>query len=133
MRFTFTAQLKSTYTFKVRLVATAILYALMVRLNLLLMFPSEGALQIECSIFSIQGLTVSYLVWNYRSQPIVILPEKWLSPIGSWLSPSATAPGKMLLIFSRHPLTNVLCSQNCSQNFGGHGRETENLFNYNSY
>ncbi|KAG0430849.1 hypothetical protein HPB47_022306 [Ixodes persulcatus] len=61
-------QLKSTYTFKVRLAATAILYALM-------------------------AITVAYLVWNYRSQPIVVLPEQWLSPIGSLLSPSATAPG----------------------------------------
>ncbi|CAN7988154.1 unnamed protein product [Ixodes hexagonus] len=61
-------QLKSTYTFKVRLAATALLYALM-------------------------AITVAYLVWNYRSQPIVVLPEQWLSPIGSWLSPSAAAPG----------------------------------------
>uniref|UniRef100_V5IEZ6 Guided entry of tail-anchored proteins factor 1 n=1 Tax=Ixodes ricinus TaxID=34613 RepID=V5IEZ6_IXORI len=42
---------------------------------------------------SLMAITVAYLVWNYRSQPIVVLPEQWLSPIGSLLSPSATAPG----------------------------------------
>ncbi|KAL1419704.1 hypothetical protein MTO96_024973 [Rhipicephalus appendiculatus] len=62
------AQLKSMYTFKVRLAATALLYALV-------------------------GVTVAYLVWNYRSQPIVILPEAWLSPIGSLLAPASGSPG----------------------------------------
>ncbi|XP_064488719.1 guided entry of tail-anchored proteins factor 1-like isoform X2 [Ornithodoros turicata] len=62
------AQLKTTYTFKVRLAATAALYALV-------------------------AMTVVYLLWNYRSQPIVVLPEGWLSPLSSWLAPSADYPG----------------------------------------
>lgn len=62
------AQLKSTYTFKVHLAATAALYALM-------------------------GITVVYLLWNYRTQSLVVLPEHWLVPVGGWLAPSADAPG----------------------------------------
>ncbi|XP_037281661.2 guided entry of tail-anchored proteins factor 1 [Rhipicephalus microplus] len=62
------AKLKSMYTFKVRLAATALLYALV-------------------------GVAVAYLVWNYRSQPVVVLPEAWFSPIGSLLAPASGPPG----------------------------------------
>ncbi|KAH8021922.1 hypothetical protein HPB51_018771 [Rhipicephalus microplus] len=62
------AKLKSMYTFKVRLAATALLYALV-------------------------GVAVAYIVWNYRSHPVVVLPEAWLSPIGSLLAPASGPPG----------------------------------------
>lgn len=62
------AQLKSMYMFKVRLAATALLYALM-------------------------GVIVSYLVWNYRTHAVVTLPAAWLSPLGSLLSPVSSSPG----------------------------------------
>uniref|UniRef100_A0A6M2E7L1 Guided entry of tail-anchored proteins factor 1 n=1 Tax=Amblyomma tuberculatum TaxID=48802 RepID=A0A6M2E7L1_9ACAR len=75
------AQLKSMYMFKVRLAATALLYALM-------------------------GITISYLVWNYRTHAIVTLPEAWLSPIGSLLSPASSQPGGIGLT----PWLMVSCS-----------------------
>lgn len=75
------AQLKSMYMFKVRMAATALLYALM-------------------------GMTVFYLVWNYRTHAVVTLPEAWLSPIGSLLSPASSPPGGIGLT----PWLMVSCS-----------------------
>ncbi|GIY68326.1 guided entry of tail-anchored proteins factor 1 [Caerostris darwini] len=63
------ADLKSSYTMKVRIIASAALYALI-------------------------SSTVLFLLWNYRKVPVVVLPENWLYPVGFLLTyPSDVAGG----------------------------------------
>ncbi|GBN09113.1 Tail-anchored protein insertion receptor WRB [Araneus ventricosus] len=66
------AEMRSSYTLKVRFIATAALYAVM-------------------------SCTVIFLLWNYRKIPVVVMPEDWLFPLGYFLSYPSGIPGGISL------------------------------------
>ncbi|CAL1271455.1 unnamed protein product [Larinioides sclopetarius] len=66
------ADLRSSYTLKVRFISTAALYAVM-------------------------SCTVLFLLWNYRKTPVVVMPEDWLFPLSSLLSYPSDIPGGISL------------------------------------
>ncbi|GFU33855.1 guided entry of tail-anchored proteins factor 1 [Nephila pilipes] len=66
------ADVRSSYTMKVRLIATFALYALM-------------------------SCTVIFLLWNYRKIPVIVLPEEYLYPFNSLLSYPSGVPGGISL------------------------------------
>lgn len=61
------AQVRSTYTFKVRIIVTAVLYAIM-------------------------GFSLLYLMIYYNSVPILQLPSKWLYPLNRFLALPSDVP-----------------------------------------
>ncbi|PRD34767.1 UNVERIFIED_CONTAM: Tail-anchored protein insertion receptor WRB [Trichonephila clavipes] len=66
------ADLRSSYSLKVRLIATFALYTFM-------------------------SFTIIFLVWNYRKIPVVILPEECLYPFNSLFSYPSDVPGGISL------------------------------------
>ncbi|XP_042906557.1 guided entry of tail-anchored proteins factor 1 isoform X2 [Parasteatoda tepidariorum] len=49
------------------------------------------------SLYAVLGCTVVFLLWNYRKEPIVILPRNWLYPFESLLSYPSDVPGSISL------------------------------------
>ncbi|XP_035220855.1 guided entry of tail-anchored proteins factor 1-like [Stegodyphus dumicola] len=66
------SDIRSSYTLKVRFIATAALYTIM-------------------------GFAIVFLLWNYRKVPVAVLPEKWLYPLASVLSYPSGVPGGISL------------------------------------